>query len=155
MVYGQITTRCLHVQVMLGLLGARILGAIAGNRAIDDTRIYLVDRIVVNTQLLGYTRAEALNDNVGFLGHLLKPINNFFVLEIQRNRLLITTKCGDVVGNAAALGGIVVTHEVAKTSIFNLDYRCTKVSENLGCITAWQVTGEVENGKSRKWSVCT
>ena len=30
MVYGQITTRCLHVQVMLGLLGARILGAIAG-----------------------------------------------------------------------------------------------------------------------------
>ena len=98
MVYGQIAARGLHVQVMLSLLGARILGTITRNGAVDNTRVDFVDRIVIDAQLLGYTRSEALNDNVCLLGHLLEPVNNFFVLEVQRNRLLVAAKCGDVVG---------------------------------------------------------
>ena len=139
---------------MLRLLGTRILRTIAGNRAVDDTRVDLVDRIVVDAELLGYARTEALDDYVCFLGHLLEPFNNFFVLEVQGNRLLVAAQCGDVIGDAAALSGVIMAHEVAKTGIFNLDYRCAEIGKDLRCIATGQVAREVKNGQSRKRCVC-
>ena len=131
---------------MLGLLGARIIGAVTGNRAVDDAGIDGVDGFVVDAELLGDTRTEALDDDVGLLGHLQEPIDDFLILKVQRYRLLVAAECGDVVRDAATHSWVVVTHEVAETGILDLDDGCAEVCEDLGSVTAGKIAGKVKDG---------
>src|SRR5262249_54774274 len=71
------------------LVDARPLGvgtalAKAGDAAIYDARVDLLDRLVVDAQPVFYFRAEIFDDDVGLLRQLEKDRLALFALEVER-----------------------------------------------------------------------
>jgi len=56
----------------------------AGDAAVDEARIHLLHRLVVDTEAVLHFRAVVLDDDVGFLRHALEYRQPLGGLEIQR-----------------------------------------------------------------------
>ena len=89
--------------------GTRRVGAglaEARDRAVDDLRIDLLDRLVVDLEAVLHVGAVVLDDHVGLLRELHEDRVAFLALEVERDRLLVAVQVLEVEAVAAAAHGV-------------------------------------------------
>jgi len=69
----------LVVDIVTGYLGERPIGAVPGNRAVDDGRADFTKRVVSDTQAVGNAGTEPFQDGVG-VGHQGKDLGDAVVI---------------------------------------------------------------------------
>jgi hypothetical protein len=70
-------------------VGVRAILAKAGNAGIDQARIDLAQRLVVDTEPLLHSRAEILDQHVGFFDQTLEGGEPFRRLQVERDAALV------------------------------------------------------------------
>src|SRR5437773_3458659 len=103
-------------------LGVRAGLAEAGDRAVDDPRIDLRQRLVVDAEPLLHVRPEVLDDDVGARRQLLDDLDAARMLEVERHRALVPVQVEEV----EAERGRVALELLAR---FDLDYVRPSVRE--------------------------
>jgi hypothetical protein len=72
--------------------GTLVIGAVlaeAGDAAIDDARIDLAQRIVIDAEPRFHIGAEVFDDDVGFLRKTLEHLDAPGILQVKRHRALV------------------------------------------------------------------
>ena len=115
--------------------GAAFIGPVlskAGNAAVDDARVDLFHRLVIDAEPVLYGRFEILDDDVGLFRHLHEELMAFLALQIDRDRALGAVEHGEI--KAIGLRNIaeLAARDVAGARPFDLDHIGTHESEKLG-----------------------
>jgi hypothetical protein len=82
--------------VEAGPVGIGPVLAEAGNAGIDDARIDLGERLVIDLEPLLHVRAEILHHDIGFFDHALEGGEPFGRLQIERHAALVAVQILEV-----------------------------------------------------------
>ncbi len=92
--------------VNAGPPGIRPVLAKSGYAAIDDARIDLLHRFVIDAEPMLNVGFVILDDDIGPLGQLEKDLQTFLALQVQRHRPLVAVKVLKIGAIAAAAGRV-------------------------------------------------
>ena len=89
-----------------GPAGIGAVLAEARDAAVDDARVDLSDRLVVDAEPVLDVGAVVLDDNVGALGKLEEDRKPLLALQVQRHRPLVAVQVLEIEAVAPAAGGV-------------------------------------------------
>ena len=116
----------------------------AGDGAVDDRRIDLLEHIVAQAQLFHGAGAVVLNDNVRLFHHFLENLFCLRVFQIQRAAHLAAVEVGEI--HAVVVDeGAHAAAVIAALGIFNLDDRCTHVGQDGAAVRSCQHPRQIQN----------
>jgi hypothetical protein len=128
-------TFALHDGIVARTVLVRPIAPIAGNRAINDTRIGLRDRRVAETVSVHHTGAEIFDQNVGFTHQFQNDFTPLGRSDIERDTLFVAVNSQKIRRNTMTLGYV----------------RCTNiVTLRHGAIRSRQDARQVENAQALK-----
>src|SRR4051812_4657333 len=137
---------------MAGAVAVGTVLPVAGDRAIDQGGVRLLQHVVSHAELVQDARAKALDQDVRGLDQLEERLPATLLLQIEADRSLVAVE-GEVDRRAGAERVVLLVavvgrrpaHVVALTGVLDLDHVGAEVGEQQGAETAGQQAGEVED----------
>src|SRR6516165_2140474 len=110
----------------------RAAGPEALDLAINDTRVDLLDRFVVQAKALDRPWCHVFGDDVGLLDHLLDDLESPWRFQVQRYRLLIDVELVEVPRVVVGLAGPQPASGIAPPRVLDLDHLGAEPGQYLG-----------------------
>src|SRR5215468_11168194 len=100
--------------------------------AIDNTRVDLLDRFVVQAKALDRPWCHVLGHDVGLLDHLLDDLEPLWRFQVQRYRFLVDVELVEVPRVVIGLAGPEPASRIAPPRVLDLDHLGAEPSQDLG-----------------------
>ncbi len=113
--------------------------------AIDDARVDLLDRVVVEAEALDRARRHVLGDDVGLFDHVLDDLEPLRRFQIDRQRLLVDVELVEVPRVVVGLAGAQPAAGIAAARVLDLDHLGAEPGQHLGAGRARLELGEIDD----------
>src|SRR5215469_8453048 len=123
----------------------RAAGPEALDLAVDDTRVDLLDRFVVQAKALDRPWCHVFGHDVGLLDHLLDNFEPLWRFQVQRYRLLVDVELVEVPGVVVRFAGAETAAGIAASRVLDLDDLGAKPGQYLGRGRARLELGEIDH----------
>lgn len=139
----------LHVQIVQRQLAARVVLAVARERAVDQPRISNMQCLVVDAELPCHSGTKALHHHIGAPCELEERRTGLLVFEVDRNGALIASERLDIVAHPVALRTLVPA-EIAQSDILNLHDIGPEIRQHLRGVPSGKIPRQIKHAQSLK-----
>src|SRR5438477_670854 len=147
------------VQIMPGEGGIGSGLAIAGDRAIDQTRVQRFEGVVINAQAFGYAWTQLFDQDISLTRQLVEDLARLRIFEVNTDALLVALE--GVIGRGATgashLGarstGLFSAAAGGRARLLHSDHLGSHITENHGAKRPGGESGKVKDSNSceRSW----
>ena len=131
----------MHDEVVTGQ-GRPLLRSETTDGGVDDPAVLLVDRVIIQAEALETTGLEIFDEDIGAGSEFVGQMQVRGIVKIEDDRALVAVD-GQVVGGHPMAVWWHPAPGVIPGGAFNLDHRCTQITQQHGAVRTGEYSREV------------